>query len=116
MAIVVRDSRNAPLGAPIPKATSTTADQFEAFLQAWADPADSVSTGVWECTPGTFKASRDGYHEICGIISGSVTVTPDGGEPVKLGSGDLLVTPMGWTGTWEVHKTMRKLYVIVRKQ
>lgn len=74
-----------------------------------------MSTGVWECTPGTFRASRDDYHEICGILSGSATVTSDAGEPVMLGPGDLLVTPQGWTGTWEVHETLRKLYVIVRK-
>ena len=46
------------------------------------------------------------------ILSGSLTVTPDGGSPRKLGPGDAAVFPRGWRGTWDLHETVRKVYVI----
>ncbi|MEV7009847.1 cupin domain-containing protein [Streptosporangium sp. NPDC051022] len=101
------------LGDFVPKPTSVSLGQLEATLQVWEGKGGSVSTGVWECTPGVFGAVRDDHHEICVLLSGSVTVTPDGGEPALLSAGDLLVMPQGWSGTWEVHETVRKVYVVV---
>ena len=46
------------------------------------------------------------------MLSGTLTVTPDGGEPATLGPGDVAVFPKGWRGPWEVHETVRKVYVI----
>jgi len=60
-----------------------------------------------------FTARRDGYTEICQILSGSVTVRTDGGEVTHLTPGSTLVMPSGWSGTWEVHETVRKLFVTV---
>jgi len=37
------------------------------------------------------------------------SVTPDGGE---LGAGDMAVFPKGWSGTWDIHETIRKVYAI----
>jgi uncharacterized cupin superfamily protein len=41
-----------------------------------------------------------------------MTVTEDGGSPIDLGPGDTVVFPLGWNGTWDIHATLRKLYVI----
>ncbi len=41
-----------------------------------------------------------------------MTVTADGGEPLDLSTGDTAVFPKGWTGTWDIAETLRKLYVI----
>ncbi len=27
-------------------------------------------------------------------------------------TGDIAVFPCGWTGTWQIHETIRKLYVL----
>ena len=35
-----------------------------------------------------------------------------GGEPADVGPGDTAVFPRGWTGTWQIHETIRKVYVI----
>ena len=51
-------------------------------------------------------------NEFVHILSGSLTVTPDGGSPRKLGPGDAAVFPRGWRGTWDLHETVRKVYVI----
>ena len=37
-------------------------------------------TGVWECTPGPSRWTLDD-NEFVHILSGRMTVTPDGGEP-----------------------------------
>ncbi len=44
------------------------------------------------------------------MIEGDVTVTSDGGGPVRFGVGDLVVFPSGMSYTWEVHKAVRKHY------
>jgi len=70
-----------------------------------------AEAGVWECTPGPSRWVQD-ENEFAYIISGSVTVTPDGGEPARLGPGGSLFVPKGWTGTWDIHETLRKVYVV----
>jgi uncharacterized cupin superfamily protein len=32
--------------------------------------------------------------------------------PATLGPGDVAVFPKGWRGPWELHETVRKIYVI----
>jgi len=94
-----------------PKPTSIDG-QTESIATVWLSDDGLVETGVWECTAGTFTASRDGYDEVAIILSGSATVISDSGETVILGPSSTLVTPAGWTGQWTVHETMRKIYVV----
>jgi uncharacterized cupin superfamily protein len=47
-----------------------------------------------------------------GVHGRAVPVEPDGGEPADIGPGDAAVFPRGWAGTWQIHETIRKLYVI----
>ena len=44
------------------------------------------------------------------MLEGEVTVTPEGGDPVKFGAGDLVVSPAGTDCRWDVHKAIRKHY------
>ncbi len=32
--------------------------------------------------------------------------------PFLAGPGDTAVFPRGWSGTWQIHETIRKLYVL----
>jgi uncharacterized cupin superfamily protein len=41
-----------------------------------------------------------------------MTVTPDGGTPTEIAAGDVAVFRRGWSGTWEIHETLRKVYAI----
>ena len=41
-----------------------------------------------------------------------MTVTIDGGEPLELAAGDTAVFPKGWSGIWDIHETLRKVYAI----
>lgn len=49
-------------------------------------------------------------QEIAYILEGEVTVTPDGGEPVNFGAGDLVTFPAGMSCTWQLKKPLRKHY------
>ena len=49
---------------------------------------------IWTCDASSFDWTYDD-KEICLLLEGEVTVTPDGGEPVKFGEGDLVVFPAG---------------------
>ena len=101
-----------PIGEHTPKPTALTEGLTEASTTVWKD--DRIETGLLECTPGRFSARRDGYTEICTILSGSVTVTEEGGQPVRFGPGDVMVMSSGWVGEWLVHEPLRKHYTTVQ--
>ena len=64
---------------------------------------------IWACDASSFDWTYDD-QETCLLLEGEVMLTPDGGEPVKLGSGDLVVFPAGMDFRWEVRKPVRKHY------
>jgi uncharacterized protein len=111
--IYLTSPATADLGAAAAKPTALTPGLMEAATSLWEQQGRGVDVGVWECTPGVFTARRDGYTEVCQLLSGRVTITVDGGEPVTLTAGDTLVMPSGWVGTWDVHETVRKVYVTI---
>jgi len=78
------------------------------------DPAQLQSLSVlswptWGCGVSSFPWSYD-EQETCLLLEGDVTVTPDCGEPVRFGTGDLVVFDAGLSCTWEVHAPVRKHY------
>ncbi|MFF4412889.1 cupin domain-containing protein [Streptosporangium sp. NPDC001559] len=70
--------------------------------------------GTWECAPGSSRWEYPNREESIYVISGTMTVQEDGGEPVKLTPGSSAVFPVGWNGTWTVHETFQKVYHIYR--
>jgi len=109
-ATVMSDAATANPGEHSPKATSVTPGQTEVSLRLWA--RDGLKTGIWEVTPGTFKSTRPGYDEICQILSGTATITEPDGTSFDIGPGSLFVTPAGWEGSWTIHETLRKMWVV----
>jgi uncharacterized protein len=41
-----------------------------------------------------------------------ITATPLLAAAAESGPGDTAMFPRGWTGTWQIHETIRKLYVL----
>ncbi|WP_077488714.1 cupin domain-containing protein [Sinomonas mesophila] len=109
-ATVISDATTVYPGEHVTKATSVTPGQTEVSLRAWE--GQGIRTGIWEVTPGTFSSTRDGYDEICQIISGTATISEADGSTFEIGPGSLFVTPAGWEGTWTVHETLRKMWVV----
>lgn len=64
---------------------------------------------IWTCEPSTFPWQYEGT-ETCYLLEGDVTVTPDGGTPVRIRAGDLVTFPDGMACTWQVHTAVRKHY------
>lgn len=67
------------------------------------------SWGIWTEEVSTFPWIYD-EREICYLLEGDVIVTPDGGQPVQFGKGDLVTFPAGMSCTWEVRQPVRKHY------
>lgn len=49
-------------------------------------------------------------EEIAYILEGECVITPEGGEPVRFGKGDLVTFPAGMSASWEVKKPLHKHY------
>lgn len=110
-ATLIRDAKNvAELDdcGPCPEATGQQMDTRGIYL--WQD-GKGAESGIWECTAGPSRWVLE-TNEFVHVLSGSMTITPDGGEPEFVGSGTTVFIPRGWSGNWEIHETLRKLYVI----
>ncbi len=64
---------------------------------------------IWTKEASTFPWTYES-RETCYFLEGDVTVTPEGGEPVQMGEGDLVTFPAGMTCTWEIRTPVRKHY------
>ena len=51
-----------------------------------------------------------GDSETCFFLEGDVEVIPAGGQPVRVGQGDLVTFPAGMSCTWKVLGAVRKHY------
>ena len=58
---------------------------------------------IWTCEESSFDWTYDD-KETCLLLEGEVMVTPEGGDPVKFGAGDLVVFPAGMDCRWDVNK------------
>jgi uncharacterized cupin superfamily protein len=76
----------------------------------WSGEGDQ-EIGIWECTPGPSRWLLE-TNEFITLVAGRMTCTVDGGEPIEVATGDTAVFPKGWSGTWDIAETVRKVYVI----
>ncbi|MBW4480406.1 MAG: cupin domain-containing protein [Tolypothrix brevis GSE-NOS-MK-07-07A] len=64
---------------------------------------------IWEKEISKFSWTYDS-QETCYFLEGNVIVTPDGGQPVKMGKGDLVTFPAGMSCIWEITSDVKKHY------
>lgn len=78
-------------------------------------PDSRPEIGIWVCTPGHWRLSipRD---EFCHFVAGRATYTRDTGEVTLITPGTAVFFPAGWTGTCEVHDTMRNTYYLTDRE
>jgi uncharacterized cupin superfamily protein len=72
----------------------------ELGVKSWPIWTKEVSTFPWSYSDS----------ETCYFLEGEVVVTPDGGEPVTVGKGDLVTFPAGMSCTWDVRQPVKKRY------
>jgi len=66
--------------------------------------------GIWTKEASEFPWTYD-MSETCYFLEGEVVVTPDGGEAVKVGKGDLVTFPKGMRCRWKILKDVKKHYM-----
>ena len=73
---------------------------------------DQLKTNTWPIWEKEVSEFPWHYDEVetCYLLEGDVIVTPEGGEPVRFGKGDLVTFPKGMACTWKVLKLVRKHY------
>lgn len=64
---------------------------------------------IWTKEVSEFPWTYD-QAETCYFLAGDVVVTPDGGEPVAMGKGDLVTFPAGMSCTWKITSPVKKHY------
>lgn len=64
---------------------------------------------IWNKEPSTFPWTYD-QKETCYLLEGEAVVTPDGGTPVTIVEGDLVIFPAGMSCTWEIRQAVAKHY------
>ncbi|MBN1107216.1 MAG: cupin domain-containing protein [Bacteroidales bacterium] len=67
------------------------------------------SWNIWEKEISEFPWFYD-EKEICYILEGEVIVTPEGGQPVRFGKGDLVTFDQGLHCNWNILSPIRKHY------
>ncbi|MEH1902715.1 cupin domain-containing protein [Nostoc sp.] len=64
---------------------------------------------IWKKEVSKFFWTYDS-QETCYFLEGDVVVTPDGGQPVQMGKGDLAIFPAGMSCIWEIRSDVKKHY------
>ena len=80
-------------------------------LDAFTSGDEAFTSGLWEREPDSWSFERP-YDEVAYILEGSADVESDDGRALRLGPGDVFVTPKGSKGTWRIHKTIGKFFAI----
>ena len=69
------------------------------------------SWAIWEREASEYHWVYE-EKEVCYVLDGKVQVTPDDGEPVRFGAGDLVAFEEGLACTWKILEPVRKHYVL----
>ena len=78
--------------------------------QQHLDALGVASWGIWEKEISEFPWTYDAT-ETCYFLTGDVVVTPDGGEPVQMGKGDLVTFPQGMSCRWDIRQAVKKHFM-----
>jgi uncharacterized cupin superfamily protein len=104
------DALAAELQVVGPKAGATAGDPIESVLELSDD--GTTSAGIWACTPGAWPSSKDGISELMHFVAGHGWIIDADGSRHEIQPGMVRYFPDGWSGHWEVDRTVRKVYVI----
>lgn len=70
--------------------------------------------GIWSSSPGSVYVTYE-MNECFYLLEGRVRLISDDGTVTEVGPGQVMVTPAGWTGTWEILEATRKVYTLAAK-
>ena len=93
-----------PVGTPLDEEMTTAGQVF------WESEDGRIRTGVWECSPGRFRADFNGHGRLVHVVKGTIHAIADDGEEQVLRTGDTATFPPAWKGVWILGTPMRMLY------
>ncbi|MEH2118986.1 cupin domain-containing protein [Nostoc sp.] len=64
---------------------------------------------IWKKEVSKFPWTYDS-QETCYFLEGDVVVTRNGGQPVEMGKGDLVIFPPDMSCIWEITSNVKKHY------
>lgn len=77
--------------------------------QADLEAMGVFSWPIWQKEISEFLWKYDAA-ETCYFLTGTVTITPENGEPVSMGKGDLVTFPAGMSCIWRIDDAVSKHY------
>jgi len=77
----------------------------------YTDPSNKFFAGYWQSEIGKWNISYT-EEEYCQMLEGKSVITDSAGHAVTVTAGDRFVIPRGFSGTWEVIETSKKLFVV----
>lgn len=83
----------------------------QAVENHFSSPCDQFHCGVWESEKGSWKVNYT-ESEYCEILAGSSVITDENGNTMTVNAGSRFVIPAGFSGTWEVLDSCKKIYVM----
>ena len=78
---------------------------------AFSSRDEKFHAGVWDAQAGAWTVSYD-EDEFCYILEGESIIHDESGQSKTVKAGDTFTIPAGFSGTWEVPKYCKKIYVI----
>ena len=71
-----------------------------------------IKAAIYETEPGKVHIDGLPYDEYIHILEGRLILTPDGGEPVEFKTGESLLVPKGYVGSWDNPEKYREFIII----
>lgn len=71
-----------------------------------------IKVAIYESEPGKVYINSLPFDEYVHILEGRLILTPEGGEPIEFKTGDSLIVPKGYVGTWDLPEKYREFIII----
>lgn len=81
------------------------------ILLARSHPPRRAESGVWVCTPGTWRCELKS-DEFCHFLAGHGLYKHDDGDVIEIEPDTVAFFPAGWKGICEIRDTVRKAFLI----
>ena len=86
-------------------------DPVQTATYLFVSPDKRFSVGLWTCRRGKWRIDF-GEHEFISILEGIVDVTDAEGTVRTYRAGDAFVSPLGFSGIWDVIEPVTKHFVL----
>jgi uncharacterized protein len=98
------------VSAPLPERIVAGTPMFKTWEMAQTEDGEARA-GVWEVSPGSYRAIKGATWELCVILSGVSEITEEGKLTITVRAGDAFVMQPGFKGIWRALETTRKVWV-----